>query len=156
MSFVTTLAFLAGVLFYARLAEVYGAPQIALLTGAVYALVIAPVTLFVCAFAPGFRFMIDSIAVSRFMIAAISFLVPPIGTVIIANPILTALLVVSTGAIISPILHGRIIKRPSQTWRDRYGLRAALARRRVLIDGNHRQHRFTGWLEGKAPIPVAA
>lgn len=156
VAFVSVLAFMAGWLFYARLSVELGLPNLAMVSGAVYALIIAPVALLVCAFAPGFRFMIDSIAVSRFVIALAGFVIPEIGTVLVENPLLTALLVVSTGAILSPALHGKIVKNPDHTWRDRYGPRAALARHRVRIEGNLRQHRFTGWLEGKAPIPVIA
>ena len=154
--FVSVLAFLAGVLFYARLADQLGAPLIAIITGLLYAGVIAPVTLIVCAIAPGFRFMIESIAVSRLLLALLCFMVPDLGTVIIQNPLITALLVVSGGGVLSPLLHGRIEKAASRGWRDRYGLRAALARAPVRLDGTARQHRFTGWLEDTAPIRVQA
>lgn len=152
--FVTVLAFLAGCLFYARLASSLNAPQIALFTGFVYAVVIAPVTLVICAFAPGFRFMIEAIALSRLIVALVAFLAPEVGHVLITTPMLTAILVVSGGGLLSPLVHGRIVRDKSRAWHERYGIRAALARHPVKVDGTLRQHRFTGWIDDAIPVPA--
>lgn len=154
--FVASLAFLAGFLFYARLSVEMGAPVVALVTGFVYALVIAVVTLIVCAVAPGFRFMIDAIAVSRLLLAVICFAIPEIGTIIINNPLLTALIVVSSGGLLSRAMHGQILRDPEMPWRDRFGPRAALRRRPLRIIGSLRQQKFAGWIDGAVTVAVRA
>lgn len=152
--FVTTLAFLAGVIFYLRAsATVHGLP-IPLVTGFIYAATVLVASILVCLFLPRLRFMIEAVAVSRLMLALFVFAMPDPGYSILASPELTALIVVLGGILVSRAIHGRILKDRADGWRAR------------VMPGNLRdggparlratplQHRIVHWLDDHAPVPA--
>ncbi len=150
--FVTSLAFLAGFLFYARYDLYIGGFQVGILTGAVYALIIGLVTLLICALLPSLRFMIDAVAVSRLFLAVVVFFVPEIGQIILMNPLLTAVIVVSSGALLSRVMHGRILREKAKNWRLAFRNRRAMRQQPVRLEATPLQHKFVGWVDGRAPI----
>ena len=156
LAFVVSMAFLAGFLFYLRANfYVYGV-HIAIITGAVYAGVVGICTLLICRFLPAMRFMIEAVAVSRLALSFFVLFVPNIGYRILADPFVTALLVVIGGAILSRLMHGRILREKAQGWRDRILPRNAFQRVPVRVHANAWQYRFVGWVDGAVPIRVAA
>lgn len=152
--FVTTLAFLAGVIFYLRAdATVHGLP-IPLITGCVYAATVLVCSILVCLFLPRLRFMIEAVAVSRLMLALFVFAMPNPGYTILASPELTALIVVMGGALVSRAMHGRILKDRARGWRERIlpgNLRDVGPAR---LRANALQHRIVHWLDDHAPVPA--
>ncbi|MXQ07036.1 hypothetical protein GQ651_04160 [Alphaproteobacteria bacterium GH1-50] len=156
LAFVGILAFLAGFFFYARSdMVVYGLPA-GVVTGAVYASVIVPVSLAVCIFAPSIRFLIEAVAVSRFLISLVVFAFPDLGAVILGMPLLTAMLVVSLGAILSrTVLHGRIVKRRPGSFLKR--VKAFFTRMPArLHQPTAFQSRFVSWVDATDPVTVRA
>ena len=150
--FATVLAFIAGYLFYARLdIQILGMP-VAVVTGLVYAGVVAPAALLVCLFFPSIRFMIEAIAVSRLSVAWIVYSYPEVGAVILGSPLLTAVIVVGFGVAISRMLHGRLVRQTMP------GLRSRMAQFRVAYRVPARvvagpwQQRFVGWVDDAVPI----
>ena len=146
--FVASMAFLAGVLLYLPAPIYVGAVHISLISGVVYATVVGLAAFFVCLILPSMRFMIEAVAVSRLFFAFFVLAMPQIGFQILANPLLTALLVVAGGAAISRVLHGRIL-REGPRWQM-----PGRPRKPVRIDGNAYQHRIVAWLDDAAPIPA--
>lgn len=149
---VTVLAFLAGVIFYLRADHYINGVHVALVTGAVYAVIIGPVALLVCVFLPSLRFMVEAVAISRLLFAIFVFAAPGIGYGILASPSLTALIVVGGGAVISRVVHGRILREKARGWRDHILPRNAFQRHPVRLSGTVFQHRFVGWLEDAIPV----
>ncbi|MGI9393551.1 MAG: hypothetical protein ACR2OY_02795 [Boseongicola sp.] len=150
--FVTVLAFVAGYLFYARSeVQLFGLPA-ALITGLVYACVIAPVALLVCLFLPSFRFMIEAVAVSRLCVAWIVFCFPDVGATILSSPLLTATIVVGFGAAISRMLHGRVLRQALPSLRVRLAQFRIAYRVPARVVAGPLQQRFVGWVDDAVPI----
>ncbi|QMU57452.1 MAG: hypothetical protein GKR98_04090 [Boseongicola sp.] len=152
LAFVTILAFLAGFIFYARNDAVINGLPIALYTGLIYAAVIAPVTLLVCIFMPTFRFMIDAVAVSRFAVSIFVYLFPEAGAIILASPLLTAVIVVGYGVLFSKIMHGQAVRQKAPRLRDRVAMHANGIREPALINAAPVQHRFVRWVDDTPPV----
>lgn len=154
LMFVAVLAFLAGFYFYARSdAMVLGLPA-SLVIGAVYAAVIVPVSLFVCIFLPSIRFLIEAVAITRLLLAMLVYTYPVLGDVLLVNPMLTAMIVVSSGAILSrTFLHGRIQRPHAEGWWPRVKL--FFTRVPAHIEApTPLQHRFTAWVDATQPVRV--
>lgn len=149
--FVTFLAFLAGAIFYLRANHHVMGVHVSIVTGAIYAAVIAPTTLFFCLVLPSVRFMIEAIAVSRLIFSLFVFSLPDLGYKILASPVLTATIVVVGGIAVSRILHGRIRKSRSRDWREKFSPRRMVTRMPARIDARHWQHRFVGWIDDTMP-----
>lgn len=150
--FVTSLAFLAGVIFYVRAdAEIFGLP-VPLVTGAIYAGVVGPTALFFCLVLPSVRFMIEAVAVSRLAFSVFVFSVPEIGYRILSSPFLTAFVVVTGGVLISRLLHGRIRRLRAANWRERLRPSRIVSRRPVMWQGRAWQHRFVRWIDDDQPL----
>ena len=150
--FVVPMAFLAGFVFYLRAdLYIYGV-HIAIVTGMVYAVVIGFCTLLVCLLLPSMRFMVEAMAISRLTLSFFVLVSPNIGYRILADPFVTAALVVFGGAMISRVMHGRILKDKAQTWRDRVFTRRAFQRRPVRLQARPWQYRFVGWMDDAIPI----
>ncbi len=152
--FVTSLAFLAGALFYLRSDLDIQGVHASVVIGAIYALVVGLAALLVCLFLPSLRFMVEAVAVSRLLFSFFVLAQPAIGYKILAMPTLNAAIVVSGGLIISRLLHGRIVREKTSGWRDRVLPRGAFNRQPVRLQGTLWQHRFVGWLDDTAPIPA--
>lgn len=149
---VTTLAFLAGYIFYMRVDHEIGGVPIPLLTGAIYAGVVGPAALFFCLIMPSIRFMIEAVAVSRLLFSVFVFSAPDIGYRILASPLLTAFVVVTGGVFISRLIHGRIKKRKAADWRERLSVSRIVTRAPVQLRGRAWQHRFVGWIDDTQPV----
>ena len=145
--FVTSLAFLAGVIFYLRTDQLIWGVPVPLVTGAIYAGVVGPAALFFCLVMPSIRFMIEAIAVSRLLFSLFVFSVPDICYTILASPFATAAVVVGGGAVISRLLHGRIRKLRLAGWRDRLNLSRIVTRTPARLTARAWQHRFVGWID---------
>ncbi|MDA9865505.1 hypothetical protein N9C96_02390 [bacterium] len=152
--FVATMAFLAGFLFYLQANIYIHGVHIAFITGAVYATVVGFSALLVCIFLPSMRFMIEAVAVSRLFLSFVVLAAPEVGFKILASPMLTAVLVVGGGAIISRLLHGRIHRDRLPGWRGRLLPQGMFRRHPAQIQGSPFQHRFVTWLDDTPPIPV--
>lgn len=149
---VTSLAFLAGYIFYLRApAEIWGLP-VPVVTGAIYAGVVGPTALFFCLVMPSIRFMIEAIAVSRLLFSVFVFSVPDIGYRILASPFLTAAVVVMGGIAVSRLLHGHIQKSQAAGWRDKISPARFLARTPARLRARDWQHRFVGWIDDTQPL----
>ena len=156
LAFVGILAFLAGFFFYARSDLVLYSLPAGVVTGAVYAAVIVPVSLVVCVFAPSIRFLIEAVAVSRFLLSLFVFAFPEIGAVLLGMPILTAVIVVSSGAILSrSVLHGRIRRqRAGSLW---LRMKAFFTRAPAHIEKpTPFQVSFVSWVDATAPVAIRA
>lgn len=150
IAFVTTMAFLAGVVFYLR-ADVYvSGVHISLITGALYALIIGACALIVCIALPSMRFMIEAVAVSRLILSFFVFVVPSLGYTILANPLITALITVAGGIAVSRVMHGRILKDTGKGLKNRFW--PTFKRLPVVVQANPRQQRFMNWLEDAEPV----
>lgn len=152
--FVTSLAFLAGFLFYLRADAYVHGIHVSLVIGAIYAVVVGLCALLVCIALPSLRFMIEAVAVSRLALSLFVLAQPQIGFKILASPALTAALVVFGGVIISRAMHGRILKDEVRGWRDRIVPRHAFRRQPVRVRANRLQFRFVSWLDDAVPIPA--
>ena len=153
LGFVTTLAFMSGVLLYSNVpVEVYGMP-VSLLTGLIYAGVVGPAALLTILFLPALRFMIEAVAVSRLMMAIGVFHFPEFGMKIVASPMITALIVVTGGAIISRMIHGRMLREDVTTTslRDKIIPRRLFQRTPPLLAATQWQTRYVGWVDGARP-----
>ena len=154
LAFVAICAFWAGFFFYARTDIAIFNTHAAFVVGAVYAMVIVPVTLVVCLFLPAVRFLIEAVAVTRLAIAMLAYTYPVLGATLLANPLLTALLVVSTGAILSrTFLHGRLRRPHVDGWLPR--LKQLFTRIPAHIEEpTPLQHHFTAWVDATQPVRV--
>ena len=106
LAFVTSLAFLAGVIFYLRADHQVMGVHVSLVTGAVYAGIIGPTALFFCVVLPSIRFMIEAIAISRLGLSVFVFSLPEWGYKLLSSPMLTAAVIVLGGIAVSRLLHG--------------------------------------------------
>lgn len=151
---VTTLAFLAGYIFYMRAdAEIWGLP-VPVVTGAIYAGVVAPTALFFCLVLPSIRFMIEAVAISRLAFSVFVFSLPDIGYRILASPFLTAAVVVLGGIAVSRLIHGRFRKTGARNWREKLSPARIFHRTPVRISARAWQHRFVGWIDDDQPLPA--
>lgn len=149
---VTSLAFLAGYIFYMRAhAEIWGLP-IPVVTGAIYAGVVGPTALFFCLVMPSVRFMIEAIAFSRLLFSLFVFSAPEIGYRILASPLLTAAVVVFGGIAISRVIHGRIQRTRAVGWREKLRPTRFLTRRPAQLRARAWQHRFVSWIDDTQPV----
>jgi hypothetical protein len=154
LGFVALMAYLAGFLFYLPHGIWLGAVPLPVVTGAVYAFVVGLVTLLVCALFPALRFMIEAVAVSRLVLSFAFLAAPQFGAAVLASPLFTALLVVGGGALVSRLLHGRILRERRPGWRALLGPANLFHRTPPRLRGHVWQHRFTGWLDDAEPIPA--
>ncbi len=145
LALVASLAFVAGSLFYWN-SEVYlGSVHISVLTGFVYAIVVVITAIVVCGFIPSMRHMMESVAFSRLALAFVFLARPDLGGVLLANPLLLALVIVTGGACISRLIHGTIKRK-----KRRFLALPVLSRDAVVTQGNDWQRNFTGWIDGDA------
>lgn len=152
LAFIVFLTFTAGVLFYARHdLTLFGVP-LALVSGLLYAGLIGPVVLMILILAPRFRFLLEGIAVARVTVAALAYFSPAIGDVILAAPLLNALLVVSLGSIISRCLHGRVRRQTLPRLSERVRLYAQGIRPPARLDARPWQMRYVGFMDDAAPV----
>ena len=140
LGLVAGLAYLAGFLFYLSVPVYLGAVHIAFVTGAIYAGVVGAISVLVCALLPSMRHMIEAVAIARLLLACLAAAAPHLGYLLLGNPLLMALLVVSGGAAVSRLIHGR-------RERHGHGMRAG-HRRAAGYRGTQRQQRFVAWVDG--------
>lgn len=150
LAFVTTLAFLAGVLFFWPSNAYLGPVHISIVTGAVYAAVVGCAAALVCVALPRLRFMIEAVAISRLILALAVLSMPDAAQLLLHNPILMALVVVTGGACVSRVLHGTLDRGDVQ--RFAFG---PSSRQSVIAQGRGWQRRFVSWVEG-ASLPHQA
>lgn len=151
---VTSLAFLAGVIFYLRADNYVMGVHVSIVTGAIYASVVGTTALFFCLVLPSIRFMIEAVAVSRLLFALFVFTEPGIGYALLASPLLTAAIVVGGGIAISRLMHGNIKTRMPGGWRARFSRTGLFTRRPPLLTASPWQHRYVGWIDDAVPVPV--
>lgn len=149
---VTSLAFLAGVIFYLRADHRIMGVHVSLITGAIYASVVGTTALFFCIVLPSMRFLIEAVAVSRLVFSVFVFSQPQVGYAILASPFLTAAIVVGGGIAISRLLHGDITTRAPGGWRTRFSRKGLFARRPALLRATPWQHRYVGWIDDAVPV----
>ena len=137
---VVALAYLAGFLFYLPVPAYLGGVHISLVTGAVYAGVVGLAALVICGFLPSMRYMIEAVAIARVGLALVVLAIPQAGYQLLGNPILTALVVVGGGALVSRVLHGRRekLRTGPKPWHPRA----------IRLHGTARQRRFVAWVDG--------
>ncbi len=152
MAFVCSLAFLAGVLFYLNADLYVRGVHVAFMTGAIYAFIVGSAALLVCLFLPSLRFMIEAVAVSRLALSFFVLMVPEIGYKILADPMLTAFLVVFGGAAVSRLLHGRILSDRLPGWRGLFMRDGMFKRVPPRLQAKAWQHRFVSWMDDATPI----
>ena len=154
LAFVTTLAFLAGVIFYLRVDHQVMGVHVSLVTGAIYAGVIAPIALFCCLVLPSIRFFIEAVAISRLALSVFVFSAPDIGYKVLSSPMLTAALIVLGAAGISRVLHGKIHKAKIRGWREKLHLWRQFSRTPARIRATEWQQRYVGWIDDTVPVPA--
>ena len=155
LTFVTTMAFLAGVVFYLR-ADVYiGGVHLSLITGVLYAWIIGACALVICIALPSMRFMIEAVAVSRLILSCFVFFIPSVGYLVLANPMITALVTVLGGMAVSRVMHGRIHK-DAGTSKRRMWSTPLFQRLPVVIQATPLQQRFVDWMEDAEPVRIPA
>lgn len=151
LTFVASLAFVAGLLFYVRADAYIGGVHISLITGIVYALIIGACALIVCVVLPSMRFMIEAIAISRLILSVIAVVSPSAGILILANPFAAAVVTVTGGIAVSRLIHGRIHRETRDSSRKHWFTGRLSQRRPVQIDGHPWQQRFVHWVEDMEP-----
>lgn len=151
LGLVTGLAYLAGMLFYLPSPVYLGSLHISVITGGVYAFVVALASVAVCLFLPRLRFMIEAVAMSRLLVALCVVTVPETGPALLTNPPLMALVVVAGGACISRLIHGQIEREPRR--RLAFG---PTSRSPVVAHGSPFQRGFVEWIDGAAARSAAA
>ena len=98
------LVFIAGAILHLRMnIQVFGVP-LPLVTGLIYAAVMAPVTIACFLFLPSLTAMVEHMAISRLLVSLFVFAFPTQGDVLLASPPLLAALVVIGGLSISRML----------------------------------------------------
>ena len=154
LGFVTLLAFLAGFIMYLR-ADLYVAGwHVAWVTGAIYAGVVGFCALLVCLFLPAMRFMIEAVAVARLALSGLVLCLPDLGQRILADPMLTALLIVAGGVILRRCMHGRLLRTRENSLRDWVIPQGVFQRIPALVEAGPIQRRFTTWIDGPVPVRV--
>ena len=148
--FVAVLAFLAGVLFYARANLYINGIHVSLIVGAIYAVVVGAVALVVCVLMPSVRFMVEAAAVSRLTLAVFVLAVPDIGYPILASPMMTAFVVVTGAVFVSRVMHGRILS-DRTGWRGFVMPGPVLARVPVRLAATPLQTRWVNWVDDSRP-----
>lgn len=151
LGFVVLTAFLAGFLFYLRSGlDIHGIPA-PFVIGAIYAFVVGLCALLVCLVVPSMRFMVEAVGISRLGLALFVLANPATGYQILANPALTAAIVVTGGVLVSRLMHGRIL-RDRRGWRQTVVPGQFFRRAPVRIQANAWQHRYVAWIDDDAPI----
>ncbi len=152
--FVTLLAFVAGMLFYDHIdIQIAGLPG-PFAIGLIYASLIGFTATVICLVAPSFRFMLEAIAISRLGVAAFAFHAPDVGDVIIANPLLNAIIVVGFGVGVSRLLHGRVRRGTRIGLRDRLRTYADDGRIAARVQGRAWQRAYVSFMDDAVAIPV--
>lgn len=152
--FVISMAFFAGYIMYLRAElDVFGV-HVAWVTGGIYAGVVGLCALFICLFLPAMRFMMEAVAISRLGLSLVVFFAPNFGFSILSSPVVTALVIVAGGVLISRVLHGRIRKPKPTNWRDRVLPPTGFQRLPARIDAAPWQMRFVGWIDNAVPEAV--
>ena len=95
LTFVSAMAFVAGVLMYLPAPAYLGGVHISVITGLIYAVIVGAAALIVCMALPRMRFMIEAVAISRLFLSIFVLAVPQVGFQILASPLLTAFIVVA-------------------------------------------------------------
>lgn len=147
LALVTSLAYLAGVLFYWPSHVYLAGFHISMITGTVYATVVGVAALLICALLPRLRFMMEAVAIARLILALFVVAMPELGPMVLSNPFLMALIVVLGGAGVSRLLHGRLLRHPLP--RFAFGPKT---RKSVVAVGTDWQCRFVSWVDGAAPM----
>lgn len=150
--FVITLAFLAGFLFYLPTDMHVQGIHIAWVTGAIYAVIIGASAIAVFLYFPTMRFMVEAIAVARLMLSLFVLAVPEVGFRILADPFVTACLIVVGGLAVSRLLHGRILKETTNSWSERIRNFRSDCPAPVQLRASAWQFRFVGWMENTVPV----
>ena len=154
LAFVTTLAFLAGAIFYLRVDHQVMGVHVSIVSGAIYAGIIGPTALFFCLVLPSIRFFIEAVAISRLALSVFVFGAPEIGYQILTSPMLTAGLIVLGAAGISRILHGKIHKAKIRGWREKLHRLRQFTRTPARIRATEWQQRYVGWIDDAVPVPA--
>lgn len=151
LAFVTSLAFLAGWLFFLSSSVYVGPVHISLVTGAFYALIVGVSTIAICTFVPRFRFMIEAVAVARFVLALALLASPELTRLLLGNPLLMAFAVVTLGTCVSRAMHGTLERETAPA--RRFG---PASRHTVTAHGSPWQRRFVAWVDGTPALRPAA
>lgn len=154
LTFVTTLAFLAGVIFYLHAEFPIAGIPFPLITGTIYAVIIGATAAFFCVVMPSIRFMIEAMAISRLMFAVFVFSFPEIGYPILFSPFAAATVVVLGGFVVSRVVHGRITKKKARTLADHFSLSRYTRREPALLNARAWQHSFVRWIDDTSPVPA--
>jgi len=152
LTFVSTMAFLAGFLFYLNADLYIHGVHVAFVTGAIYAAVVGAAAMLICLFLPSMRFMIEAVAVSRFGLSLFVLAFPQIGFQILASPLLTAFLVVTGGALISRLIHGRIQQQKRPGWGRLLPAGSMFERAPQQLQARNWQFRFVAWMDDAVPV----
>lgn len=154
LAFVTTLAFLAGAIFYLRVDHQVMGVHVSIVTGAIYASIIGPTALFFCLVLPSIRFFIEAVAISRLALSVFVFGAPEIGYQVLSSPMLTAALIVLGAAGVSRVLHGKIHKAKIRSWREKLHRWRQFSRTPARIRATEWQQRYVGWIDDAVPVPA--
>ncbi|WP_157770131.1 hypothetical protein [Ruegeria marisrubri] len=100
------MAFVSGYLLYAHMHGTVFGMAVPVFTGMTYAVAILVAAVSICVFLPRLRFMIESIAVARLLIAVTAFLLPGLGEALRGSPELSAALLVGAAAVLSKLVYG--------------------------------------------------
>ncbi len=150
--FVVALAFLAGFLFYLPTNVHLHGVHISWVTGSIYALIIGVSAIAVFLYLPTMRFMVEAIAVSRLILSLFVLCAPEFGLRILADPFVTAFLVVLGGLLLSRVMHGQILKETTKSWGERIRNFRSISPAPVRLKGSAWQFRFVGWMENTVPV----
>ena len=152
--FVTLLAFVAGMLFYNHIDfQIAGLPG-PFAIGLIYAGLIGFAATVICLVAPSFRFMLEAIALSRLAVATLAYYAPGVGDVIIADPLLMAVIVVGFGVGISRMIHGRISRHARLGIGERLRAYADNGRIAARVQGRGWQRAYVSFMDDAVAIPV--
>lgn len=151
LGFVIVLAYLAGVLFFWRSQVYVGGVHISLLTGLIYAIIVGLAAILICLVLPRLRFMMEAMAMSRLSVALSVMAAPELGVRLLSEPFLMALILVTWGACLSRLIHGRIDRGPKKFLA--FGPRN---RQNVVALGTPFQRGFVAWVDGSDKLPAAA
>ena len=154
LAFVALAAFFAGFIMYLRADLYVGSVHVAWVTGAIYAMVVGFCALLVCLFLPSMRFMIEAVAVSRLFLSGFIFCWPDVGQRILADPMVTAGVIVLGGIVLSRFMHGRILRARAETLRDWIVPRQTFQRAPARVIAGPMQFRFVSWIDNAEPVRV--
>ena len=152
LSFVAAMAFLAGVLFYGNHPGNIGGIPVPYVVGAIYLVAITTFAAIVCIAIPRFRFLVEAIAVSRVVVAGGAFFFPSFGDVILASPLLNAVIVVGFGVAFSRLMHGKIKPQAMPRLRERLRSLTEPTRTPAVVVASSRQRKYVHWMDDARPI----